>query len=231
MKRYCVVVAGGTGNRMNSAVPKQFLLLNGKPIVVHTLERLLEFDPQLNLILVLPEKEFNTWKKIRDDFSFTHSVQVIAGGNTRFQSVSNGLSLVPENCSVGVHDAARPLLTKELLERCFLGAEKNGNAIPVMPLNDSLREISETGNRQVDRSAFVSVQTPQCFQSTILKRAFKQEESTSFTDDATVLEAFGESIHLVEGEKWNLKITHPEDLLIAENTLQNKPEINRTKKA
>ncbi|HRH65055.1 MAG TPA: 2-C-methyl-D-erythritol 4-phosphate cytidylyltransferase [Bacteroidia bacterium] len=219
MKRYCIVVAGGSGSRMKSSVPKQFLLLKDKPILIHTLERLVRFDPGLQIILVLPEAELDIWNTLKADYSFHHPVQVTAGGATRFQSVSNGLKRTPENCVVGIHDAVRPLISPALLERCFSGAEDKGSAVPVVPVHESLRRISKTASTQVDRSEFVVVQTPQCFQSSLLKKAFEQPEDLSFTDDASVFEKSGKEVNLVEGEKWNIKITLPEDLAIASTLL------------
>jgi 2-C-methyl-D-erythritol 4-phosphate cytidylyltransferase len=215
MNKYCIIVAGGSGTRMKSAIPKQFLELGDKPVLLHTLQHFINYDPSINIILVLPENEIKTWENIKERFSFTHPVTVTHGGKTRHQSVANGLSLVPNNCIVAVHDAVRPLISKDLLQRCYQEAEKNGSAIPVISVNDSIRQITGEASKQVNRNDFVIVQTPQCFNSSTLKKAFDQPEDASFTDEASVLEKSGTPLHLVEGEKQNLKITNPEDLIIA----------------
>lgn len=206
---------------MKSAIPKQFLELGNKPVLLHTLQHFINYDPSINIILVLPENEIKTWESIKVRFSFTHPVTVTHGGKTRHQSVANGLSLVPNDCIVAVHDAVRPLISNDLLHRCYQEAEKYGSAIPVMPVNDSIRQISGEKSRQVNRNDFVIVQTPQCFHSTILKKAFDQPEDASFTDEASVLEKSGTPLRLVEGEKQNLKITNPEDLIIANAILSH----------
>lgn len=215
MNKYCIVVAGGSGTRMKSAIPKQFLVLGDKPVLLHTLDHLIKYDSFLNIILVLPENEIATWENIRKQYSFMHPLRVAFGGKTRHQSVANGLALVPNESIVAVHDAVRPLISNDLLQRCFQEAENNGSAIPVIPVNDSIRQIVGEKSKQVNRNDFVIVQTPQCFNSSTLKKAFEQPEDPSFTDEASVLEQSGIPVHLIEGEKQNLKITNPEDLLIA----------------
>ncbi|HNP99821.1 MAG TPA: 2-C-methyl-D-erythritol 4-phosphate cytidylyltransferase [Bacteroidia bacterium] len=217
--RYCIVVAGGSGSRMKSDIPKQFLEIGKKPVLLLTLEHIRAYDPDVRIILVLPDDQKDRWEKIKGNIHFSHPIQTVSGGLTRFQSVKNGLQLVPENCLVAIHDAVRPFASPSLFARCFEEAEKFGNAIPTWQVFESLRRISNNSSTQVDRSEYLLVQTPQCFQSSLLKKAFLQTEDPSFTDDASVLEKSGETIHLTTGEKWNIKITHPEDMLIAPGLL------------
>jgi 2-C-methyl-D-erythritol 4-phosphate cytidylyltransferase len=217
MKRYAVVVAAGSGKRMGAALPKQFLQFAGKPLLMHTLEQLHAFDSQLNILLVLHPDYINYWKGKLDELSFTIPHTIVAGGEERFHSVKSALATIhDESAVVGIHDGVRPLVSMETLQRCFEAAEASGNAVPVIPLNDSLREVDGNHNQAADRSKFRSVQTPQCFRMTQLKVAFHQEFTTRFTDDASVVESAGFTINLVDGNRENVKITTPEDLRWAE---------------
>lgn len=216
MKKYIIIVAGGSGTRMNSDVPKQFIELHGKPMLMHTIEKFVNAVPGINIIVVLAEQLHNDWKLLCKKHDFQYAVQLSIGGETRFHSVKNGLTLIPENCLVGIHDAARPFVSTQTIISTFDVAEKKGNASPVIPLTESIREIAHGNNKAADRSKFFIVQTPQCFHSTILKKAFLQEYRPVFTDDASVVEAAGEKINLVEGNIENIKITTPRDLIIAE---------------
>lgn len=220
MTRQAIIVAGGRGTRMNNEVPKQFLPLCGKPIVMHTLETFYQFDSNIELILVLPEQLISYWQNLCVEHQFDIPHHTITGGNERFYSVKNGLALAKPNALIAIHDGVRPFVSKQTLERCFAEAELQGNAIPAMPLVDSIRQLKGTESQIVDRNELRAIQTPQVFQSQIITKAFEQPFSPTFTDDASVVEAYGETIHLVEGNVENIKITTPFDLLIGETLLQ-----------
>ena len=222
MKKYVIIVAGGKGERMNADLPKQFLPIGNKPILMHTLAAFYGYDPLASIILVLPGTQFPFWQKLCEEYHFTIPHLLAEGGETRFHSVKNGLSLVTEDSLVAVHDGVRPFVNKTTMHRCFDSAELNGSGIPVIELVDSIRYIDETGNKSVNRSNYRLVQTPQVFQSTLLKEAYQQEYTPRFTDDASVVEALGKKVQLVEGNKKNIKITTPFDLEVAEVILKNK---------
>jgi len=216
MKKFIIIVAGGTGRRMGSEIPKQFLELCGKPVLMHTLQVFYDFDAQSNLILVLPDSQQNFWAGLclKHDFRVPH--QIVSGGETRFHSVRNGLSRIEDEGIVFIHDGVRPLVSRETLVKCFETAQKSGNAIPVQPVNESLRKSEGDLNFAVDRSLYFSVQTPQTFRSKQILEAFKQDFDPAFTDDASVAEKAGFTIQMVEGNRENIKITTPTDLIIAE---------------
>src|SRR5690349_18244987 len=222
MLKYAIIVAGGSGNRMSSSIPKQFLPLAGKPVLTHTLEVFLSAYNDLKLVVVLPEKHFNHGKSIVESMSNPERIQIVVGGTTRFHSVKNGLKLVPGNAIVFVHDAVRCLVTSNLIHRCFEAALENGNAIPAIPLSDTVRMETDHGAIVIDRSKLQIIQTPQTFFSNLLLKAFEQEYDNSFTDEATVAEKFGIKIHLIAGEDENLKLTRPIDMQIAENILSKR---------
>lgn len=216
-KKYVVIMAAGQGSRMGSKVPKQFLEIAGKPILRHTVERFLEYDPNIGIIIVLPASGKEIWKQYCHESGFLERYTMATGGITRFHSVQNALRYVPDGALVAVHDGVRPFVTKGFIARMFDSAEKCEGVIPVLPAVDSLREVGRDGASWiVDRSSIVTVQTPQIFRSEILKRAYGQVYSTSFTDDASVVEAAGYKITLQEGLRGNFKITSPEDLEMAE---------------
>lgn len=223
MKNCCIIVAGGSGSRMGTELPKQFLLIGGIPILMHTIQNFYDFDPSLQLILVLPADEIIGWNELCSQYHFKIQHQVIAGGNTRFQSVKNGLSLALECELIAVHDGVRPLVSHETLRRCFDCAAENGAAIPVLPANESVREGSLDESIPVDRSRYFMVQTPQVFNATILKNSYNQTYLPEFTDDASVVEKEGVAVHLVIGNRENIKITFPQDLMIAELFLKTNP--------
>jgi len=214
--KIAIIVAGGKGERMKSDIPKQFLELQGKPVLMHTLDIFYRFDNSIQLILVLPETQIEFWKKlcIQHNFRLTH--QIVSGGKTRFHSVKNGLEAVKSPTLVAVHDGVRPLVSLETISRCFDAAEKFKAVVPVFDLVESIRQITETGSQSVDRNAYKLVQTPQVFDAELLKKAYEQEFSTLFTDDASVVEAAGTKVHLVEGNRENIKITTEFDLKMAE---------------
>jgi 2-C-methyl-D-erythritol 4-phosphate cytidylyltransferase len=222
-KRIAIVVAGGTGTRMGAEVPKQFLLLHGEPILMHTLRVFGGIQPVDEIILVLPEPQIETWKNICIEHWFAIKHTLVKGGETRFQSVSNGLAKVTDsNALVAIHDGVRPLVTKDVVDRCFEEAEKNGNAIPVVKPVESVRITEESGSYPVNREKVLLVQTPQVFKASIIKRCYQTAWQPSFTDDASVVEYSGETIHLVEGNRENIKITTPMDLMIAEGLMNVK---------
>jgi 2-C-methyl-D-erythritol 4-phosphate cytidylyltransferase len=219
MNLYALIVAGGSGTRVGADIPKQFLELAGKPVLMHTIEKFHAFDSALKIITVLPESQIGLWKELQKKYSFSVSQILVTGGSSRFLSVKNGLMEVDENGLVAIHDGVRPLVSAATIKRCFADAEIFGNAIPVISPSDSLRMITEQGNMPVNREYLRLIQTPQVFVAKLIKKAYLQDYSPDFTDDATLLEKTGESIHLVEGNRENIKITNPEDLVIAEALL------------
>ena len=216
MKKYIIIVAGGTGSRMKSDVPKQFILLQGKPILMRTIERFTHSFPDIQIIVVLNAQYRDEWKSLCEKHQFNIEHTITEGGQTRFHSVKNGLALVPDNCLVGIHDAARPLVSYNTIITAFNTAEETGNATPAVPLTESIRFLENGENKAVDRYKYSIIQTPQCFHSSDLKQAFMQEYQSTFTDDASVLESIGKKINLIEGNKENIKITSPQDLMLAE---------------
>lgn len=221
MKRVTIIVAGGSGTRMQTDTPKQFLNLKGVPVLAHTLHQLHRFDDQMRLIVVLPQAWVGYWNNL----CLTISVpahELVEGGNERFFSVKNGLDLVSSDALVAVHDAVRPFVSLATLKRCFENAATTGSAVPVLPLTESLREIiTPEQSKAVERARFVAVQTPQCFHAERLKIAYQQAFSKTFTDDASVMESAGFSITTVDGNPENIKLTSPRDLLFAEALLQS----------
>jgi len=221
LKKYAIIVAGGSGQRMLSAVPKQFLLLQGKPILYHTLQAFYEADASTELIIVLPADQFNTWKSLISDLP-TISHRLVAGGNSRYQSSQNAIQTLLEEGLVAIHDGVRPLIEPSLISASFLEAAKKGNAVLAVASKDSVRFYSaEKGSfEHLNRETIRLIQTPQIFSVKDLKEAFKQPYSDDFTDDARVVEALGIHINLVEGSYKNIKITTPEDLVLAEVLLK-----------
>lgn len=221
MKKFALIVAGGKGARMGATVPKQFLEIAGKPVLLWTILRFLEFDPELKIILVLPEDQFEQWSVICRDYDFDYPVELAKGGATRFQSVKNGLEKVDGPGIVFIHDGVRPLVSLATLNNCFQTTLEKGNALPVVPVVESIREVESYESKHVDRNRFRLVQTPQTFQSEMIKEAYEQPENDLFTDDASVCEAAGVKINLVDGNVENIKLTNPIDLKIAEALLMN----------
>ena len=218
MQKYALIVAGGSGSRMRSELPKQFMPILGKPILMHTLKAF-HFDG-IQLILVLPKKQISFWQELCQKNAFFIPHTVVEGGNTRFESVQNGLnSLKSEEGLVAIHDGVRPIIKKQLIRSAFQEAATNGNAIASVALKDSIRKVEGDTNSAEDRAAYRLIQTPQTFQIERIKRAFQLATHKEFTDDAAVLEAMGERIHLIDGDYRNIKITTPEDLLVAETYL------------
>lgn len=219
MHKYAIIVAGGKGERMGSSTPKQFLELNGKPILMHTLEKFKTTIPSIEIILALPENQIDFWEGLFNKYEVPKVPhQIIKGGQTRFHSVQNALKLVKEKSIVAIHDGVRPLVSADCITTCFKEAEDKGNAIPVIDMVESLRNVSkqDNTNKAVARTCYKIVQTPQCFSSELIHKAYQQEYDTSFTDDASVVEKLGNTINLVKGNKENIKITTSEDLIVAE---------------
>jgi 2-C-methyl-D-erythritol 4-phosphate cytidylyltransferase len=222
MKVYALILAGGSGTRMKSEVPKQFLILKNRPVLMHTIERFVEFDPSIEIVVVLPEGHFVKWKGYCDRHNFSVNHQLVAGGVSRFDSVSNGLSAIGNQGIVFIHDGVRPLVSNETLGRCMQKTVEEGNALPVLPVVESLRKVENGINTVTNRDVYVIVQTPQVFRAEEIKAAYQLGFDPAFTDDAAVLERYGKTINLVEGNRENIKITYPSDLAYAEAVLSNK---------
>lgn len=221
MKKFAVIVAGGSGTRMENHLPKQFMLLKGKPVLYYTIKTFLEAFDDLQIILVLPADHTDTGQEIIDAWFDNDRIQIATGGDTRFQSVKNGLQSVEEESIVFVHDGVRCLVSVDLIRRCYQSSVETGTAIPVIKSRDSVRLVHASGNDAIDRSKVMFVQTPQTFHSKILLPAFQIDYKDIFTDEATVVEAYGIKVTLVEGEENNIKITRPVDLMTAEKILDN----------
>lgn len=219
MKKNAIVVAGGIGTRMQTEIPKQFLLLGNKPVLMHSMEAFFYFDPKIYIVLVLPKSQFDTWKSLCKEYQFSIPHHLGPGGKTRFQSVKNALNLISEGL-VAIHDGVRPLVSQLTIQTTFQNAENLGNAVPIIDMNDSVRIVNRGGHEAFDRNQIKIVQTPQVFRVEEIKLAYQQEYKPVFTDDATVMEAYGKEVFLIDGNKENLKITTPGDLIIAEALLK-----------
>jgi 2-C-methyl-D-erythritol 4-phosphate cytidylyltransferase len=219
MRKYAIIVAAGTGTRMGANLPKQFMLLKGKPVLYYTIRAFVEAYDDLQVILVLPADYIDIGQQIIDAYFGKDQIRITEGGDTRFQSVKNGLALVEEESIIYVHDGVRCLLSKELIHRCYQKALETGTAIPAITSKDSIRLLSKEGSEAFDRNKVMLVQTPQTFQSKIILPAFRVDYKDEFTDEATVVEASGIKVSLVDGEENNIKITRPVDLLIAERLI------------
>jgi 2-C-methyl-D-erythritol 4-phosphate cytidylyltransferase len=213
-----IITAGGVGKRMAAHVPKQFLALNGKPILMHTIELFYTYNSQIEIILVLPNEEVKYWEDLCKKHHFTIAHKIVEGGKERFYSVKNGLAACNGDI-IGVHDAVRPLVSLAVIERCFEAAEKYETAIPVIDITESVRIVDGESSEAIERALFKIVQTPQCFNFRILTQAYNQPYEDCFTDDASVVEKWGVNVHLVKGNSENIKITRPIDLVVAESLL------------
>ena len=216
---YVIIVAGGQGLRMGLPVPKQFALVAGRPVLMHTIARFHEADPLLGIIVVLPADQHDYWNDLCREHDFRIEHTVVSGGETRFHSSQNGLRAIPDDVDgvVGIHDGVRPFVSVEVIRRCYAEARRSGSAIPVVPVVDTLRIVGEgNGSHNVDRSQFRAVQTPQVFTIGLLREAFRQQWRPEFTDDASVVEGIGVKIGMVEGNRENVKLTTPLDMLVAE---------------
>ena len=221
MQKYAIIVAGGSGTRMKSDIPKQFINIGGKPILMHTIEAYTSYSSTLKLILVLPEIQVPFWRGLCEKHKFSIKHKIVNGGNSRFQSVKNGLNAISGNGVVAIHDGVRPFISTEIIKESFRVAAEKGNAVTSVPLKDSIRFVEGEKNNVVDRNQYQLIQTPQTFQIDLIKRAFEAKEETSFTDDASVLERLGDKINLIAGDYKNIKITTSEDLIMA-NAILNR---------
>ncbi len=215
MERYAILVAGGKGLRMGGDIPKQFLPIGGKPVLMRTIEVFCQAYPDIHIILVLPVSQQDYWQQLCQDYHFTIPVQIADGGETRFHSVSNGLKLIPEGTEgiVGVHDGVRPFVALETIRRCYEEAMEKGAVVPVVSVVETVRQLLKDGTSvTVPRDEYKLVQTPQTFRISLLKEAYQQPYTSFFTDDASVVEALGKPVHLVEGNHDNIKITTPADI-------------------
>lgn len=220
-QEHIIIVAGGTGKRIKGNIPKQFIEVNNKPLIVYTIEKFLAYNPGIKMYVVVHKDYLQHLNDLlKKHFPDKHIATTI-GGDTRFYSVKKGLELIEDtNTVVGIHDAARPMVSIDTIKRCFETASQKGNAIPVVDVNESLRVIENNSNKAVNRTNYKVIQTPQCFNINAIKKAFEQEYSSLFTDDASVLEKTGEKIFLVEGNTENIKITHDTDLVLAQHFLK-----------
>ena len=216
MKKHIIIVAGGKGLRMGGDIPKQFLPVCGKPVLMRTLEAFHVYDASIHLILVLPVSQQAYWKQLCEEYQFNLAHEIADGGETRFHSVKNGLALVKEDGLVGVHDGVRPFVSQEVIARCYDEALSLKAVIPVVGVVETVRHLTEEGSETVPRDQYKLVQTPQVFDVALLRRAYEQTYTDMFTDDASVVEALGENVYLVEGNRENIKLTTPFDLKLAE---------------
>lgn len=207
MKRYAIITAAGAGERMQSSLPKQFMLLSGMPVLMHSIKKFETIADEI--IVTLPENYIDYWKKLCSEYDFHVPHTIVTGAGTRFESIKNALEKIKDDeALVSVHDGVRPMVSESLIKNIFASAEKNGNAVPITPLAESIRSMDGEKNSYTDRKRFVSIQTPQCFRLLSLRKAYMQKFNEAFTDDATAVEAAtGEKIFLVEGERQNIKIT------------------------
>lgn len=224
MERFAILVAGGQGLRMGGDVPKQFLPLDGRPVLMHAIDRFREVFPDMHIIVVLPQGQHDYWHDLCRRHHLEGGFLTAPGGDTRFHSVLNGLNAIPADVSeglVGVHDGVRPFVSRDTLRRCYEEAARSGTAVPVVPVVETLRHVSPDGESMtVPRSDYRLVQTPQVFSLALLRRAYRQPYAPHFTDDASVVEALGERITLVEGNRENIKLTTPADLLLAKGIME-----------
>ncbi len=216
MFKYAIVVAGGSGKRMGSEIPKQFLEINDLPVLMHTLNTFHDFDEEVKIVLVLPSDQVDYWRELCTKHNFTIKHHITTGGSTRFDSVKNGLAIVDTPALIGIHDGVRPFVSPDTLKRCYHHASVLGNAIPVLDAFESVRVVDEEKSKALDRSTIKLVQTPQVFKSDLLLKAYEQEYNPLFTDDASVVESNGSTIHLVAGNRENIKITTPLDMVLGE---------------
>jgi len=221
-KPYVIIVAGGSGSRMQTAVPKQFLLLNGSPVLMHTIQAFSDSQTNPAIIVVLPKDYHAYWHELCVKHNFDTPHQLVSGGETRFHSVKNGLSLIEGDAVIAVHDAVRPLTSTTVIDSAYQYAALNGNAIVAVQSRDSIRQVKNELSAALVRNEIYLVQTPQVFKSDILRLAYEQQYAPEFTDDASVVEQLGININIVSGNHTNIKITFPEDITIAEMLLKQK---------
>ena len=216
MQRYAIIVAGGKGLRMGGELPKQFIPIEGRPVLMRTLDTFHAYDESIKIILVLPADHQSYWKQLCHEYQFAVPHRIANGGVTRFHSVQNGLALVDDaEALVAVHDGVRPFVSHAVMQRCYQDAAMLGAVVPVVPVVETVRQVVGETSVTVDRNAYRLVQTPQTFRASLLRRAYEQPYRDAFTDDASVVEALGEAVHLVEGNRENIKLTTPFDLTVA----------------
>ena len=223
MKKHIIIVAGGKGLRMGGDIPKQFLPVCGKPVLMRTLEAFHMYDSSIHMILVLPVSQQEYWKEVCAEYHFTLFHDIADGGETRFHSVMNGLALVEGDGLVGVHDGVRPFVSQEVITRCYEEASLKKAVIPVIGVVETVRQLTDMGSVTVPRDQYKLVQTPQVFEVALLRKAYQQTYTELFTDDASVVEAMGEKVYLVEGNRENIKLTTPFDLQLAEMLCSTSP--------
>ena len=216
MKKYAIILAAGEGKRSGLDFPKQFFEINGKPIICYTIEKFLEIK-KIEIILVVNKNK--NWEKILSNYKNLSNISIVKGGKRRYDSVKNGLKFIKDEGIVAIHDGARPLLSKSLIKNLFKNALKNNNAIPYINLKDTIRKVDQNKNKSLNRKNYVLIQTPQVFQSSEIKKAYKQKFNNKFTDDSNVFESLNKKINLIKGEEKNFKITTKKDLILAENYL------------
>ncbi|MBN2520137.1 MAG: 2-C-methyl-D-erythritol 4-phosphate cytidylyltransferase [Bacteroidales bacterium] len=221
MNKYVVIVAAGKGDRMKSENPKQFIEANGKPLLMYTIEKFYQYDHKILIIVVLPAEYINFWEKLCKIHGFNIKHKIVKGGKTRFQSSLNGINAIHNDGIVAIHDGVRPCISYDTIKRCFETTEKYGNAIPCVPIIDSMRKVENEKNYPVDRRKYYAIQTPQTFRVDLIKEAYKLPYKKDYTDDAMVFEANGHKINLVEGNIENIKITTNTDLIFIETLLKS----------
>jgi len=221
MEKYAVIVAGGSGSRMKSAEPKQFITIGGIPVLMRTIKRFSTLSYRINIIVVLPKAEIATWEGLIEKYNFQFPHQVVHGGETRTDSVKNGLATIKSEGLVAIHDGVRPFASKELITNCYNSAQEFGSGVAAVTSKDSIRVINDTENHSVDRSNYRLIQTPQTFRTDLIKKAFLKSTALSATDDATIFELAGQHVNLIHGEYTNIKITTPEDIAIAQALIEN----------
>lgn len=225
MNRYAIIVAGGSGSRFGSAIPKQFLPLSGKPVLMHTIARFAQAGAKI--VLALPQAQIGYWNTLCKQYAFTQPVTTVAGGDNRFESVKNALAAITADKGdiIAVHDGVRPIVSQDVIENAYAEAAIHGSAIPVIQVTDSIRMTDGNASHAVDRSRLVAVQTPQAFDASLLLPAYDTQYIATFTDDASVVEHAGHAVHLIAGDTCNIKITHPGDIEIAELLLRRRGEV------
>lgn len=225
MHKYTIIVAGGSGSRFGSTIPKQFTLLCGKPILMHTISAFHNYDKEMKIVVALPSEHITLWNDLCTQYEFKIKHDIVEGGENRFGSVKNALtSITDADGLVAIHDGARPLVTQRCIDEGFQTAERCGTAVPTVPITDSIRMLDRKGSHMIDRDSLVAIQTPQIFNLRLLKTAYTTPFSPTFTDDASVVEFRGSEITLYSGDFENIKITHPTDVKTAELILSERNE-------
>jgi 2-C-methyl-D-erythritol 4-phosphate cytidylyltransferase len=224
VQKVAIITAGGSGTRMGSLTPKQFLLLNNKPLLWYTLTAFVQAFSDIQIILVLPTDYINTGKALVDNLGISQQTTITVGGDTRFHSVKNGLQFIKGSSIVFVHDGVRCMITADLIQRCYAQTLLKGSAIPAVTVSDSVRIMTEVHHSSIDRDLVKIIQTPQTFHSETLLQAFNVPYQPNFTDEASVVEAMGEKVYLIEGEYSNIKVTRPIDLVIAQALLDERKD-------